>query len=149
MTTLLNSLKPAKGATHKNKRVGRGPGSGHGKTACRGSKGQKSRSGTSIRPGFEGGQMPLHRRLPKRGFNNIFKKVYAIVNLDTLNNFPSGSTVNPETLRDAGIIKGAAHAVKILGDGELKHPLTVRAHKFSESAREKILKAGGQIEAIT
>lgn len=145
----LNELKPAPGATKKPKRVGRGPGSGHGKTATRGHKGQKSRSGTSIRPGFEGGQMPLHRRLPKRGFTNIFKKEYTLVHLADLSRFASGSVVTPQVLEEQGLIRNQRKEIKILADGELNHPLTVHAHKFSESAKEKILKAGGQVETIS
>ena len=149
MAISLNSLRPAKGANRKNKRVGRGIGSGHGKTSARGYKGQKSRSGTSIRPGFEGGQMPLHRRLPKRGFNNIFRKEYAVVNLETLASFEKGAKVNPEILKIKGIVKNPKDGIKILGGGELKHALHVSAHKFSKSAAEKIQKAGGVIEVIS
>jgi large subunit ribosomal protein L15 len=149
MPIALNNLAPPKGANKKNKRVGRGIGSGHGKTATRGYKGQKSRSGTSIRPGFEGGQMPLHRRLPKRGFTNIFRKEYAIVNLDMLGGFNAGSTVDPQVLREKGIVKHLRDGLKILGNGELKHALIVRAHKFSKSAAEKIQKAGGSVEVIS
>lgn len=148
MALTLNTLAPAKGANRKNKRVGRGIGSGHGKTAARGYKGQKSRSGTSIRPGFEGGQMPLHRRLPKRGFNNVFRKEYTIVNLDTLAQFEPGASVAPETLLEKGIVKKLRDGIKILGNGELKHAVNVRAHKFSKGAAEKIQNAGGTIEVI-
>jgi large subunit ribosomal protein L15 len=148
MALAINKLSPPKGANRKNKRVGRGMGSGHGKTAARGYKGQLSRSGTSVRPGFEGGQMPLHRRLPKRGFNNVFRKEYAIVNLEALSGFRSGSKVDPDVLRERGIVKKLRAGLKVLGDGELKHPLTVRAHKFSKSAKEKIESAGGTIEII-
>jgi large subunit ribosomal protein L15 len=148
MALTLNTLAPAKGANRKNKRVGRGIGSGHGKTAARGYKGQKSRSGTSIRPGFEGGQMPLHRRLPKRGFNNVFRKEYTIVNLDTLSQFEAGASVAPETLLEKGIVKKLRDGIKILGSGELKHAVNVRAHKFSKGAAEKIQSAGGTIEVI-
>jgi large subunit ribosomal protein L15 len=148
MALTLNTLAPAKGANRKNKRVGRGIGSGHGKTATRGYKGQKSRSGTSIRPGFEGGQMPLHRRLPKRGFNNVFRKEYTIVNLDTLSQFEPGASVAPETLLEKGIVKKLRDGIKILGNGELKHAVNVRAHKFSKGAAEKIQNAGGTIEVI-
>lgn len=148
MSTALNNLKPAKGANRKNKRVGRGMGSGHGKTATRGYKGQLSRSGTSMRPGFEGGQMPLHRRLPKRGFNNIFRKEYAVVNLEQLAAFEEGAQVDPQVLTDKGIVKSLKDGLKILGDGEIKHAIKVRAHKFSKSAVEKIEKAGGTIEVI-
>jgi large subunit ribosomal protein L15 len=148
MALTLNMLAPAKGANRKNKRVGRGIGSGHGKTATRGYKGQKSRSGTTIRPGFEGGQMPLHRRLPKRGFNNVFRKEYTIVNLDTLSQFEPGASVAPETLLEKGIVKKLRDGIKILGNGELKHAVNVRAHKFSKGAAEKIQNAGGTIEVI-
>ena len=139
----LSNLKPKKGARHAKKRVGRGPGSGHGKTASRGEKGQKSRSGYSGKRGFEGGQMPLHRRLPKRGFTNIFKKDYAVVNVSDLERFDSGATVDENTLRQAGLVKGQHDGVKVLGDGELSKKLTVSATKFSKSAREIIEKAGG------
>jgi len=149
MAISLNSLKPAKGANKKNKRVGRGIGGGHGKTAARGYKGQKSRSGTSIRPGFEGGQMPLHRRLPKRGFTNIFRKEYAVVNLATLAGFESGAKVDPEVLKTRGIVKNPKDGIKILGAGELKQALHVCAHKFSKSAAAKIQQAGGVIEVIS
>ena len=149
MAIALNTLASAKGATRKNKRVGRGIGSGHGKTATRGYKGQKSRSGTSVRAGFEGGQMPLYRRLPKRGFNNIFRTEYAVLNLDALSRFEAGSTVGPELLLEKGIVKNLRDGLKILGNGELKQAITVRAHKFSKSAAEKIQKAGGTVEIIS
>lgn len=149
MTISLNNLRPARGANHKNKRVGRGMGSGHGKTATRGYKGQKSRSGTSIRPGFEGGQMPLYRRLPKRGFTNIFRKEYSVVNLDSLAKFKAGAKIDPETLLEKGIVRTLRHDIKILGNGELKNAITIRAHKFSKAAAEKITKAGGTVEVIT
>ncbi len=139
----LNNLKPKKGARHAPKRVGRGPGSGHGKTAGRGEKGQKSRSGFSRMRGFEGGQMPLHRRLPKRGFTNIFKKEHAIVNLADLERFENGAMVDEGALRGAGLIKGKHDGVKVLGNGKLTKKLTVRAAKFSESARKQIEAAGG------
>ena len=148
MAISLNKLAPPKGANRKSKRVGRGIGSGHGKTATRGYKGQKSRSGTSIRPGFEGGQMPLHRRLPKRGFTNIFRKEYSVVNLKSLASFDVGAEVNPETLKAAGIVRNLRDGLKILGVGELAHALRVSAHKFSKSAAEKIQKAGGTVEVI-
>jgi large subunit ribosomal protein L15 len=148
MAISINTIKPPKGANRKNKRVGRGIGSGHGKTATRGYKGQLSRSGTSVRPGFEGGQMPLHRRLPKRGFTNIFRKEYAVVNLKSLAAFKAGTQVDPETLQSAGILKNLKDGVKVLGAGELSHALKVRAHKFSKSATEKIEKAGGSVEVI-
>ena len=133
------------------KRVGRGPGSGHGKTSCRGHKGQKSRSGGGTRPGFEGGQMPLYRRLPKRGFNNAsFAVRYAIVNVSELNsNFDSGQTVTPEMLLEKGIINKMLSGVKVLGNGSLDKKLTVKAHKVSQSAQEKIEAAKGQVEFIS
>ena len=144
----LHQLSPAKGATHKKKRVGRGPGSGHGKTACRGSKGQRSRAGHSNQVGFEGGQMPLQRRVPKRGFRNIFRRVYASVNVSQLNTFKSGSLVTPEELVRKGLIKRSVDGVKILAEGELSTSLVVRAHKFSEEAARKIEAAGGTVEVI-
>jgi len=139
----LNHLKPKKGARHAKKRVGRGPGSGHGKTAGRGEKGQKSRSGFHRMLGFEGGQMPLHRRLPKRGFTNIFKKEIAVVNVSELERFDDGATVDEAALRHAGLIKGRVDGIKILGDGKLTRKLTVQATKFSEGARRQIEAAGG------
>jgi large subunit ribosomal protein L15 len=144
----LHNLAPAKGATHKRKRVGRGPGSGHGKTACRGNKGQRSRSGHSLGLGFEGGQMPIHRRVPKRGFTNIFRREYAAINLSQLNDFKPGSIVTPEELIRRGLIKKAVYGVKILAEGDLGVSLTVRAHKFSASAAKKIQDAGGTVEVI-
>ena len=146
MALSLNNLKPAAGSTHKKKRVGRGPGSGLGKTAGRGHKGQKSRSGYSSRPGFEGGQMPLQRRLPKRGFTNIFRKEFSIVSIERLAGLDE-TTITPDVLRKAGIIS-TKHPVKILGDGELTVAITVHAHKFSKSAQEKITKAGGKFEVL-
>jgi large subunit ribosomal protein L15 len=144
----INTLKPAPGANRKNKRVGRGIGSGHGKTSTRGYNGQMSRSGASMRAGFEGGQMPLHRRLPKRGFNNIFRKEYLAVNLEKLAGFEAGAKVSPEILKSQGLIKNFRDGVKILGVGELKNAIHIRAHKFSKSAVEKIQNAGGTIEVI-
>jgi large subunit ribosomal protein L15 len=144
----LSNLKPKKGARHAKKRVGRGPGSGHGKTSGRGEKGQKSRSGYSGKRGFEGGQMPLHRRIPKRGFTNIFKKDYAVVNVSDLERFDSGASIDETTLRQAGLVKGSHDGVKVLGDGELSKKLTVSATKFSKSAREIIEKAGGTCQEI-
>jgi large subunit ribosomal protein L15 len=144
----VNTLKPAHGANRKNKRVGRGMGSGHGKTAARGYNGQLSRAGSSMRAGFEGGQMPLHRRLPKRGFTNIFRKEFIVVNLEKLAVFEAGAKVDPEILKSKGMIKNLRDGLKILGVGELPHALHVRAHKFSKSAVEKIQKAGGTIEVI-
>ena len=125
-----------------------GPGSGHGKTSTRGHKGQKSRSGGGVRPGFEGGQMPLQRRLPKRGFTNIFKKEYAIVNIQDLNIFDDGTEVTIELLQEAGMVKGVKDGVKILGNGELEKQLTVKAHRFSKQAEEKISARGGKAEVI-
>src|SRR3982751_388957 len=149
MAVALNSLRPAKGSTHKKKRVGRGPGSGMGKTASRGEKGQKSRSGYSAKIGFEGGQMPLHRRLPKRGFTNIFKKRWLEVSLGALDrHFKANEEVTPEVLHERGIIKKAKHDVVVLGTGELGKPLRVSAHRFTKSAREKIEQAGGAVVEI-
>ena len=146
----LNNLRPPRGAKHPKKRVGRGPGSGHGKTASRGSKGAKSRSGFRFKRGFEGGQMPLHRRVPKRGFTNIFRIEYAVVNLDTLAEvFEAGSSVTPELLRERGLVREATAPIKVLGRGECNKKLTVRAHKFSESAVKKIAAAGGASEVIS
>jgi large subunit ribosomal protein L15 len=144
----LHKLSPAKGATHRKKRIGRGPGSGHGKTATRGNKGQRSRSGHSLKIGFEGGQMPIHRRVPKRGFRNIFRKEYAEINLSQLNVFQAGATVTPEELVRRGLIGKAVHGVKILAEGNLSTSLTVRAHKFSAAAAKKIAAAGGTVEVI-
>lgn len=145
----LNTLKPAKGSTHKKKRVGRGPGSGLGKTAGRGEKGQKSRSGYSRKIGFEGGQMPLHRRLPKRGFTNIFKKRWLEISLAALEqHFEADAEITPEVLHDRGLIKKAKYDVVVLGNGEVSKPLRVSAHRFTKSAREKIEKAGGAVNQI-
>ena len=144
----LNDLKPKKGSRKTRKRVGRGPGSGQGKTAGRGEKGQKSGSGSSRQLGFEGGQMPLHRRLPKRGFTNIFKRDYAVVNVSELDRFDNGATVDESALREAGLIKGRNDGIKILGDGKLSKKLTVDATKFSESARKQIEAAGGTCQEI-
>ena len=149
MAISLNSLRPAKGSIHKKKRVGRGPGSGLGKTAGRGEKGQKSRSGYSRKIGFEGGQMPLHRRLPKRGFTNIFKKKWLAVSLAALDeHFNADEEITPELLHNRGIIKKAKHDVVVLGNGEISKPLRVSAHRFTKSAREKIEKAGGAVVEI-
>jgi large subunit ribosomal protein L15 len=149
MAISLNTLKPSKGSTHKKKRVGRGPGSGLGKTAGRGEKGQKSRSGYSRKIGFEGGQMPLHRRLPKRGFTNIFKKRWVEVSLSALDqHFDGDSEITPEVLHERGLIKKAKHDVVVLGNGELSKPLRISAHRFTKSAREKIEKAGGAVVQI-
>ena len=144
MAISLNSVRPAKGSTHKKKRVGRGSGSGLGKTAARGEKGQKSRSGYSRKIGFEGGQMPLHRRLPKRGFTNIFKKRWLEVSIAALEqHFRADEEVTPELLHERGIIKKAKHDVVVLGNGELSKALRISAHRFTKSARAKIEKAGG------
>jgi large subunit ribosomal protein L15 len=142
----LSELRPAKGAKKRPKRVGRGPGSGHGKTACRGEKGQRSRSGFSQNPGFEGGQMPLHRRIPKRGFTNIFQERYQIVNVGRLSDFEGGSEVNARILKRAGLIRSEAEPVKILGVGSLERAITVVADAFSEKARQIIETAGGRAE---
>ncbi len=145
----LNELKPKPGAVKKNKRVGRGPGSGHGKTSCRGGKGQTARTGASIPPYFEGGQMPLVRRIPKRGFRNApFKKEYAIINLDQLNKFEPQTEITPDFLLKNKIVKDLKDGLKVLADGELRVPLIVKAHKFSKTAMEKIEKAGGRAEVI-
>ena len=144
----LHELSPAPGSTKKRKRVGRGLGSGNGKTAGRGHKGQNARSGGGVRPGFEGGQMPLYRRLPKRGFKNIFAKVYAEVNVETLNRFEDGAMVDPVALIEEGVLKNVHDGIRILGNGELKKKLTVRANGFTKSAQAKIEAAGGTIEVI-
>src|SRR3954470_22046733 len=143
----LSTLRAPKGSTANKKRVGRGMGSGMGKTSTRGHKGQRSRSGSRMMRGFEGGQMPLHRRLPKRGFNNIFRTEYSVVNLDRIAELGT-KDITPELLYKAGITKSASALVKVLGDGDLKKALTIHAHKFSKSAEEKITKAGGKIEVI-
>jgi len=146
----LSNIRAPKKASEKRKRVGRGMGSGMGKTSTRGHKGQRSRTGSRMIRGFEGGQMPLHRRMPKRGFTNIFRKEFNIVSLERLAALSEdlhASPITPDVLRKAGVIK-AKHPVKILGDGELKVALTVHAHKFSKSAEEKITKAGGKIEVL-
>jgi large subunit ribosomal protein L15 len=142
----LSNIRAPKKATANKKRVGRGMGSGMGKTSTRGHKGQRSRSGSRMMRGFEGGQMPLHRRMPKRGFTNIFRQEFNIVNLEKLA-LLGESTITPDVLRKAGVIKGK-HPVKVLGDGELTSALTVHAHKFSKSAQEKITKAGGKFEVL-
>jgi large subunit ribosomal protein L15 len=143
----LSHLHPAPGSTHPKKRVGRGPGSGNGKTAGRGHKGRGSRSGGNTPPGYEGGQMPLQRRLPKRGFKPMSHVTYAIVNLDHLAAFPAGSTVGPAELRARRVVRGRGK-VKCLGDGALAHALTVKAHAFSARAREQITAAGGTVEVL-
>ncbi|MFZ0335606.1 MAG: 50S ribosomal protein L15 [Candidatus Acidiferrales bacterium] len=144
----LSNLKPPKGSRHRKVRVGRGMGSKMGKTAGAGNKGQQSRRGYSRRPGFEGGQMPLHRRIPKRGFHSPFSKRYAIVNVEMLNAFQAGDVVTPDALEGRGIIHVRHDGVKILGDGNLKVALTVHAHKFSRSAQDKIAAAGGKVEVL-
>lgn len=144
----LEELKPAEGSRKANKRVGRGPGSGHGKTACRGHKGQKARSGGAKGPGFEGGQMPLQRRLPKRGFKNYpFKKEYSVINIKDLAVLTE-DVITPEILRRAGIVKNLKDGLKVLGEGEISRPITVRAHAFSQTALDKIIAAGGRAEVI-
>ncbi len=147
-TYSLSNLSPAKGSRKKHVRVGRGMGSKLGKTAGSGNKGQKSRRGYSRRRGFEGGQMPLHRRIPKRGFHNPFEVNYSVVNIEELNVFPAGETVTPELLRAHGFVRRAKDPIKVLGDGELKNKITVHAHAFSASAKEKITAAGGSFEVV-
>lgn len=143
----LHELKPAPGSTKKRRRVGRGDGSGLGNTSGRGHKGQKARSGGGVRPGFEGGQMPLIRRLPKRGFTNIFKKEYAVVNVSDLEErYENGAEVTIESLFKTGLVKKAPHGVKVLGDGDLTKALTVKVNKVSKMAAEKIIAAGGKVE---
>ena len=144
----LSDLRPPKGQNHRTKRVGRGFGSGLGKTSGRGENGQKSRSGYSRRRGFEGGQMPLIRRVPKRGFHNLFRKEFAAVNVGRLDQL-DGDTFNPEVLQQSGVVKKLGDGLKILGGGELSRPLTVAAHRFSASAKEKIEKAGGKVEILS
>ena len=144
----LHELSPAPGSVRDVKRIGRGHGSGNGKTAGKGHKGQKARAGRGIRAGFEGGQMPLHRRIPKRGFNNIFATPYAIINVAALNRFEDGAVVNAEALMNAGIIKNAPNGVKVLGNGKIEKSLTVQVAAFSESAKAKIEAAGGKAEVI-
>ncbi len=148
MSVKLSNLRPPRGSRHRKVRVGRGMGSKMGKTAGAGNKGQQSRRGYSRRPGFEGGQMPLHRRLPKRGFHSLHHKEYAIVNVEMLNAFAAGETVTPDTLEARGIIHVRRDGIKILGDGDLKVALTVHAHKFSRSAEQKITSAGGKVEVL-
>src|SRR5580658_2169790 len=144
----LSNLKPPRGSRHRKVRVGRGMGSKLGKTSGAGNKGQQSRRGYSRRAGFEGGQMPLHRRLPKRGFSSPFPTTFAVVNVESLNAFAAGDTVTPESLASRGIVRAMRDGVKVLGDGELKVALTVRAHAFSKSAEEKITRAGGKVEIL-
>lgn len=144
----LSNLRPALGSKKKRKRVGRGDGSGHGKTSCRGHKGQGSRSGGNTPPGFEGGQMPLQRRVPKRGFHNPFRKSTAIVNLGQLEIFAAGSEVTPDLMAQRRLVSGKEDRVKVLGDGSLSKPLTVKAHGFSSKAKEKIEALGGKAELL-
>lgn len=142
----LNELSPAEGSRTSRKRLGRGPGSGLGKTSGRGHKGQGSRSGGSIRPGYEGGQMPIHRRLPKRGFTNIFKKIVAVVNISDLKPFESGAMVDEVAFRAAGIVKGKFDQIKLLANGDIDYPITVKVGAASQKAIEKIVAAGGKVE---
>jgi len=142
----LSDLQPKKGSVKNRKRVGRGSASGHGGTCCRGHKGQKSRSGGNIPTGFEGGQMPLQRRLPKRGFTNIFKKEYALINIADLNRFEKDEVVNVETLKQKGLVNKVGDGVKLLGNGEIKYALTIQVQKYSKTAAEKVKAAGGTIQ---
>ncbi len=144
----LHELSPVPGSTKERKRKGRGHGSGNGKTAGRGHKGQNARSGGGVRPGFEGGQMPLYRRLPKRGFTNVFAKEYVEVKLDWLNKFEDGSEITAETLKEAGVIKKIKDGIVVLGNGEISKKITVKAARFTQSAKEKIEAAGGKTEVI-
>ncbi len=142
----LNELSPSPGSLKNRKRIGRGPGSGFGTTAGRGYNGQNSRSGGGVRPGYEGGQMPIHRRLPKRGFTNIFKKKYAIINIQDLSKFESGSVVDEQAAIKAGLVKGKRDGIKLLGMGEISVPLTIKSFLVSKTAQDKIEKAGGTVE---
>jgi large subunit ribosomal protein L15 len=144
----LEELKPAEGSRKKRKRVGRGIGSGHGKTACKGAKGQKARAGGGIKAGFEGGQMPIQRRLPKRGFRPLFKKRFVILHLKDLNRFPKDSVVEPDVLFQSGLLRKKGEAIKLLSDGELQHPLTIRVHQASKAALQKVEAASGRVEVI-
>jgi large subunit ribosomal protein L15 len=144
----LNSIKPAAGAHRDRKRIGRGPGSGHGKTATKGHKGQKARSGGSIKPGFEGGQMPMQRRLPKRGFLPLTRKEFVVINISQLEDFEAGSTIDPAAIVARGLVSNIRDGIKILAKGALTKSLTVKAHKFSAAAREQIIAAGGSVEEI-
>ena len=144
----LNDLSPPKGSRRPRKRLGRGVGSGKGKTAGRGTKGHNSRSGGGVRPGFEGGQMPLHRRLPKRGFTNIFKKKISTINIRDLSKFESGSVVDEPALVRMGLVKGRRDGIKLLGQGDIKIPLTIRVNQVAKGAEEKIISAGGKIEVV-
>jgi len=143
----LEELRPVEGSTQKRKRVGRGPGSGHGKTACKGAKGQRARAGGKKRAGFEGGQMPLQRRLPKRGFRNIFRQEISVLHIKDLNRFPENSVVDPDLLRTSGLWR-KGDLIKLLADGELEHPLTVRVHRASSAAVKKVEAASGKVEVI-
>ncbi len=143
----LNELSPFPGSKKNRKRIGRGNGSGKGTTAGRGTKGQNSRSGGGVRAGFEGGQMPIHRRLPKRGFTNIFKKIYAIVNISDLSRFETGSVVDEVTLVRSGLVKGRRDGIKLLGNGQINYPLTINVDKVSQNAMSKIIQAGGKVGA--
>lgn len=149
MAVNLSNLKPPRGSRHRKVRVGRGIGSKLGKTAGKGNKGQKSRKGYSRRAGFEGGQMPLRRRIPKRGFHNPTRVEYAVVNVESLNIFPAGTTVTRELLLGSGLVRQVQFEIKVLGDGELTTALTVQAHKFSKSASDKIAAAGGKVEVLS
>ena len=144
----VHDLSPSRGSRKKKKRIGRGPGSGHGKTSCRGHKGQKARSGGNIPHGFEGGQMPLQRRLPKRGFTNIFKTHYTLINIRDLARFDKNANLDIEALRNAGLVKRAKDRVKLLGNGKISSPVIIKVHKASKNAREKIEGAGGKVEII-
>lgn len=144
---ILDQLRPPKGARKKRKRVGRGIGSGHGKTSSKGSKGQNARSGRGTKAGFEGGQMPMQRRLPKRGFKNPFKQKVSIIHIGDLNRFPRDSLIDPDLLQKSGLCK-RGEIIKLLSDGELEHPLTIRVHKASKTALQKIEKASGRVEVI-
>lgn len=144
----LGSLKPARGERKARKRVGRGQGSGHGKTSCRGQKGQKSRAGAKVPPGFEGGQMPLQRRLPKRGFRPVRRKEYALVHVGDLDRFEPNSIIDEQSLLESGLIRHARDGIKVLSEGEISHPVTLRVNKLSRKAQEKIEAAGGKVEEI-
>lgn len=148
MMMRIHDLSPGKDSRKSRKRIGRGTGSGHGKTSCRGHKGQKSRSGGGVRPGFEGGQMPLQRRLPKRGFTNIFKKQYTLININNLNRFEPETILDMEALKKAGFVKSVKDEIKLLGAGEISHALVIKVHKVSKTAWEKIEAAGGKVEIL-
>ena len=145
---ILEELRPPIGSRKKRKRVGRGVGSGHGKTACKGAKGQRARAGRSTKAGFEGGQMPLQRRLPKRGFRSPFRKVFAIIHLRDLNRFPPGTVVDPDLLFQSGLLRRKGETVKLLSDGNLDHPLTIKVHHASKAALKKVETASGKVEVI-